>query len=149
MTPPGSFNRVPHARLEVRNGRVVAADVSFRAPFAVTSAAEEYTLTSEPCGPGAEGLRSAVLDRNVAAGQTVTVRLEYPFADPCARRGLTVAAIYQAAGPEAKRSYGRAPGELIIGKVRIGLPRGDRAALPPGLAALRRRLRAQGKAPPG
>jgi hypothetical protein len=133
VTPPGSFNRVPKATFEVRHGRVIAADVSFSAPFAVTTAAEEYTLTSEACGPRAEGVRSAVLDRNVAAGQTVHLRLDYPFADHCARRGLTVDAIYQAAGPDAKRSYGRAPGELIIGKVRIRLPRGDRAAQPPGV----------------
>ena len=85
-----------------------------------------------------------MLDRNVAAGQTVHLRLEYPFSDPCTRRGVTVAVVYQAAGPDAKRSYGRAPGELIVGKVKIRLPKGDRAAQPPGAAALRRRLRAEG-----
>ena len=123
---------------------MIAADVTVDAPFAVTSAAEEYTVESEPCGPRAEGLRSAVLDRNVAAGQTVHLRLEYPFSDPCSRRGLTLAVVYQAAGPDAKRSYGRAPGELIVGKVQIRLPKGDRAAQPPGAAALRRRLHDKG-----
>ena len=132
VTPPGSFSRAPHATLEVRHKRVIAADVTLSAPFAVTTAAEEYTVESEPCGPRAEGLRSAVLDRNVAAGQTVHLRLEYPFADPCTRHGVTVAVVYQAAGPEAKRSYGRAPGELIIGKVKIRLPEGDRARPTPG-----------------
>jgi hypothetical protein len=145
VTPPGSFNRVPQATLEVHHGRVIAADVSLSAPFAVTSAAEEYAVESEPCGPRAEGLRTAVLDRNVAAGQTVHLRLEYPFSDSCTRRGLTVAVVYQAAGPDAKRSYGRAPGELVIGKVRVRLPKGDRGAQPPGAAALRRRLRAEGR----
>ena len=57
---------------------------------------------------------------------------------------MTVAVVYQAAGPDAKRSYGRAPGELIVGKVKIRLPKGDRAAQPPGAAALRRRLRDKG-----
>lgn len=144
VTPPGSFVRVPRATLEVRHGRVVAADVTLSAPFAVTSAAEEYSVESEPCGPRAEGLRVGVLDRNVAVGQTVHLRLEYPFSDPCTRHGVTVAVVYQAAGPDAKRSYGRTPGELVVGKVRIGLPKGDRAAQPPGAAALRRRLRAEG-----
>ena len=145
VTPPGSFSRVPHARLEVRHGRVIAADVTVSAPFAVTSAAEEYSVESEPCGPRAEGLRSAVLDRNVAAGRPVHLRLEYPFSDPCTRHGVTVAVVYQAAGPQAKRSYGRAPGELVIGRVEIRLPKGDRGAQPPGAAALRRRLRAEGR----
>ena len=144
VTPPGSFIRTPQATLKVRHGRVVAADVTLRAPFAVTSAAEEYSVESEPCGPRAEGLRVGVLDRNVAVGQTVHLRLEYPFSDPCTRRGVTLAVVYQAAGPDAKRSYGRAPGELIVGKVRIQLPQGDRAAQPPGVAALHRRLRAEG-----
>ncbi len=144
VTPPGSFIRTPQATLEVRHGRVVAADVTLSAPFAVTSAAEEYSVESEPCGPRAEGLRVGVLDRNVAVGQTVHLRLEYPFSDPCTRRGVTLAVVYQAAGPDAKRSYGRAPGELIVGKVKIQLPQGDRAAQPPGVAALHRRLRAEG-----
>ena len=121
---------------------MIAADVTRQRARSPSPAPPRSTrVESEPCGPRAEGLRSAVLDRNVAAGQTVHLRLEYPFTDPCSRRGLTVAVVYQAAGPDAKRSYGRAPGELIIGKVKIGLPRGDRAAQPPGLAALRRRLR--------
>ena len=138
--------RAPHATLKVSHHRVTAVVVSFSAPFAVTSAAEEYAVTSGPCGPRAEGLRSAVLDRNVSVGETVHVTLEYPFEAACARPGLGLQVIYQAAGPDAKRSYGRAPGELIVGRTRIRLPRDDRAAAAPraagvpGAAAIRRRL---------
>ncbi len=132
VTPPGSFNRVAHARLDVSHGRVTGAEVSIRAPFAVANAASEYTLESEPCGPRAEGLRSAVLDRNVGAGETVHMHLEYPFAEACTKRGLTVNVLYKSSGPEAKRSYGRTPGELLIATTRIRLPRGDRGAQPPG-----------------
>ena len=139
VTPPGSFNRVPHATLDVVHGRVTGAELSFKAPFAVTSAAEEYTLEGEPCGPRGEGITSAVLDHNVGAGETVHMYLQYPFADKCTRRGLTVSVFYKSAGPEAKRSYGRTPGELLIGSAKIHLPKGDRAAAPPRIT--RRRIR--------
>ena len=139
VTPPGSFNRVPHATLDVVHGRVTGAELTFKAPFAVTSAAEEYTITGEPCGPRAEGLTSAVLDHNVGAGETVHMYLQYPFADKCTRRGLTVSVFYKSAGPEAKRSYGRTPGELLIGSAKIHLPKGDRAAAQPRIT--RRRIR--------
>ena len=110
VTPPGSFNRVPHATLDVVHGRVAGPELTFKAPFAVTSAAEEYTLESEPCGPRAEGLRSAVLDRNVAAGETVHMHLEYPFTDPCTRRGLTVGVSTSRRVPKPNAPTGVRPG---------------------------------------
>ena len=139
MTPPGSYNRVPRATLDVVHGRVTGAELTLKAPFAVTSAAEEYTIEGEPCGPRGEGITSAVLDHNVGAGETVHMYLEYPFADKCTRRGLTVSVFYKSAGPEAKRSYGRTPGELLIGSAKIHLPMGDRAAERPRIT--RRRIR--------
>jgi hypothetical protein len=125
VTPPGSFVHAPQVSLDVSGNRVTGATFSFAAPFAVTSAAEGYSLSSEACGPRAEGVHVAVLDRNVAAGEPVSLKLEHPFSDPCARRGLRVNVIYQSAGPNAKHSYGRAPGELVVGTATIRLPAGD------------------------
>ena len=135
VTPPGSFVRTPSATFETRGNEVTAATVSIPdAPFAVTSAAEAYVVSTSACGPRAEGVRSAVLDNNVAAGARVSVRLEYPFADSCTHHGVQAQVIYQAAGPDAKRSYGRAPGELVIGSVTLRLPPGETGAEPPGAA---------------
>jgi hypothetical protein len=73
----------------------------------------------------------AVLDRNVAQGATVHLTLMYPFAFRCAGRSISVEFLYESSGPNAKRSHGRAPGELLIGTAIVRLPRGDRTAIPP------------------
>lgn len=132
VTPPGSFVRRPKVALKVSAGRVIAAELSFSAPFAVTSAAEGYSLSSRPCRGGREGGGVAVLDRNVAQGAMVHLTLMYPFAFRCAGRSISVEVLYDSSGPNAKRSYGRTPGELLIGTATIRLPRGDRGARPPG-----------------
>jgi hypothetical protein len=132
VTPPGSFVRTPSATFQTRGNQVTAAIISIPdAPFAVTSAAEGYAVSTSACGPRAEGVRSAVLDENIAASARVSIRLEYPFADACTRNGLRAEVIYQAAGPDAKRSYGRAPGELVIGAVTLRLPPREVGAQPP------------------
>jgi hypothetical protein len=130
VTPPGNFVRHPKVALKVNHGKVIAAELSFSAPFAVTSAAEGYSLAAKQCSPR-EGGGVAVLDRNVVQGATVHLTLMYPFAARCAGRSVTVDVIYQSSGPNAKRSYGRAPGELLIGSAIVRLPHGDRGAAPP------------------
>lgn len=138
VTPPGSFNRRPKVRLRLSRGKVRAAVVSFSAPFAVTSVAEGYTLRVRPCASAREGGGVAVLDHNVAQGQTVQLSLEYPFAARCQRHAITVEVIYDSSGPDSKRSYGMTPGELLIGTASVRLPRGERAALPPRAGSVTR-----------
>jgi hypothetical protein len=128
VTPPGSFVRRPTVALKVSHHAVTAAELSFSAPFAVTSAAEGYSLWSKPCDGGREGGGVAVLDRNVAQGATVHLTLADPFSARCAGRSISVEVLYDSSGPDAKRSYGRTPGELLIGTATVRLPRGDRPA---------------------
>jgi hypothetical protein len=131
VTPPGSFDRNPKVALRVSHGEVIAAEITFSAPFPVTSAAEDYSLQVRPCASGREGGGGDVLDHNVAQGAAVQLVLAYPFAARCARHAVSVEVVYHSSGPDAKRSYGRTPGELLIGGATIRLPRGDRAAAPP------------------
>jgi hypothetical protein len=131
VTPPGSFVRHPNVALKVSHGKVIAAELSFSAPFPVTSAAEDYSLQVRPCANGREGGGGEVLDHNVAQGATVHLVLAYPFAARCARHSVSVEVVYHSSGPDAKRSYGRTPGELLIASATIRLPRGDRAVAPP------------------
>ncbi len=138
VTTPGNFIRHPQVALSVHRGRVMAAELSFPAPFAVTSAAESYSLWSKPCGPRAEGGDTAVLDHNVAQGAMVHLTLMYPFAPRCSGAARAVEILYDSSGPDAKRSYGRAPGELLIATATIRLPNGDRGATPPHRTVHRR-----------
>lgn len=136
VTPPGSFERHLKVSLDVSHGRVIAAQVSFSAPFAVSSAAEGYSLEGRSCTTGNEGsvgsgFLGAVLDHNVARGAIVDLRVPYPFAARCARHSVSVELTYDSSGPNAKRSRGKAPGQLLIGTATIRLPRGDRGAAPP------------------
>jgi hypothetical protein len=131
VTPPGSFDRNPTVALRVSHGEVIAAEIAFSAPFPVTSAAEDYSLQVRPCAGGRDGGGGEVLDHNVAKGATVHLVLAYPFATRCARHAVSVEVVYHSSGPDAKRSYGRTPGELLIGSATIRLPSGDRAATPP------------------
>jgi hypothetical protein len=133
VTPPGSFDRHLTVALKVSRGEVTAAEVSFSAPFAVTSAAEDYTLQIKPCANGREGGGSDVLDHNVAQGATVRLTVADPFGARCARRTVSLEVVYHSSGPDTKRSYGRTPGELLIGSATIRLPRGERAAARPSL----------------
>jgi hypothetical protein len=130
VTAPGSFNRHLDVALKVSHGRVLAAEVSFSAPFAVTSAAEDYTLQVRSCANGGEGGGGEVLDHNVAQGAVVHLKVAYPFAARCARHSVVAEVVYHSSGPDAKRSYGRTPGELLIGNTTIRLPRSDRVAAP-------------------
>jgi hypothetical protein len=130
VTAPGSFLRHPRVALRIHHRRVLAAELSFSAPFAVTSAAEGYSLVAKQCSPR-EGGGVAVLDRNVARGALVHLTLAYPFAARCSGRSVEIDVLYQSSGPDAKRSYGRAPGELLIGSAVARIPRGDRGAAPP------------------
>lgn len=129
VTPRGGFYRHPAVALRVEHGRALAAELTFPAPFAVTSAAEGYALEAAACPGGHGGGGLDVLDRDVAKGATVRLTLAYPFAH-CNRRSLPVEVIYDSSGPDAKRSYGRTPGELVIANVTIALPHGVRAAAP-------------------
>jgi hypothetical protein len=131
VTPPGNFVRQPKVALKVSHGKVTAAELSFSAPFPVTSAAEDYTLEARPCANGREAGGVAVLDHNVAQGATVRLELVYPFAARCTRHAVLVEVVYHSSGPDATRSYGRPPGELLIGSATIRLPRGDSAAREP------------------
>jgi hypothetical protein len=73
----------------------------------------------------------AVLDHNVARDAMVHLTLPDPFSARCGGHPVTVEVIYDSSGPNAKRSYGRTPGELLIGTATIRLPPGDHAPARP------------------
>ncbi|HXB16762.1 MAG TPA: hypothetical protein VNV44_13585 [Solirubrobacteraceae bacterium] len=121
----------PEIHLRVRSHRVLAADVAFRAPFAVHTASQSYSLTSRGCGPRAQGVAAAGFNRDVARGTIVHIVLPYPFAASCSRSGLPVEVLFEDSAPNVPHSPGRAPGQLVIATTTIRLPRGDLPAAAP------------------
>ncbi len=120
----------PQIHLRVRSGAVVAADVSFRAPFAVRNAAEGYSLWSEGCGPKGEGSAAAVFNRDVARGATVHLVLAHPFAARCSKGVVPIEILFDSSLPGASSSAGKAPGQRVVATASIRLPAGDRALAP-------------------
>lgn len=120
----------PQIHLRVRSGGVVAADVSFRAPFAVRSAAEGYSLWSEGCGPKRQGSAASVFNRDVARGATVHLELPYPFAARCSKGVVPIEILFDSSAPDASSSTGKAPGQRVLATTSISLPAGDRAVGP-------------------
>jgi hypothetical protein len=105
-------------KLLIRRRAVVGATLSFTAPYAVTSASEDYSyaiLVPAQCGGGETG---AVLARNVRRGSHVIWHMPDPFGYRCAGRPMTFDLLYgdrPGVGP-------RAPGSALVGSVSIRQP---------------------------
>jgi hypothetical protein len=121
----------PSIHLKVSAGRVTAAEISFAAPFPVRGAAQNYAVQSSGCGSRGEGDEGAVFNHNVVKGGTVHLLLRYPFAPRCSGGKRSVEILFDSSAPDAKRTAGRAPGELLLATATIRLPRGDRGTAPP------------------
>jgi hypothetical protein len=117
--------------LRVRSHRVLAAEISFTAPFGVRGASEGYSLWSKGCGARGAGASGAVYNRDVARGGRVHLVLAYPFAASCDTRAVPVEIIFESSVPSAGHSPGQAPGRLVLATTTIRLPAGDAAAAPP------------------
>ncbi len=118
----------PRIRLRLRSHRVIAADVSFAAPFPVRGAAQGYSLWSKGCGPRGEGAGAAVFNRDVARGATVHLQLGYPFAARCRKAAVPVEILFDSSAPGAPHTAARAPGQLVLAVATIRLPAGDQPA---------------------
>jgi hypothetical protein len=118
----------PMIHLEVRAGRVTAAEISFAAPFPVRSAAQDYYLWSKGCGTRDEGAAAAVFNHDVLKGGIVRLVLKYPFAARCSGAARPVEILFDSSAADARRSPGRPPGQLVLANATIRLPRGDKGA---------------------
>lgn len=135
---PRDLHRPLHVRLEVANRQVTGVQLSFTAPFAVTSAKEDYVVRvpaiscNRKVAPGQSGVALGYsgwsLGRDVARGSTVTHRFSGRelFSGQCggrwhlrtvSRRSVAVEAVYS-------RYQGAAP--VLVGSAIVRLPAGTR-----------------------
>ncbi len=120
------LHRPVHVHLQIHDGLVTAADVSFRAPYAIENARHYYSIFlpqpechPRPGIPRTEAGAGIAIDHNAAAGQIVSARVTYPFAPvrPCMRGKLAVQVDYQPA---------EGPPRTIVGETTIRQPPGTR-----------------------
>jgi hypothetical protein len=93
-----------------------SAVLTFKAPYGVPNALSGYSIASpSPCH---EGTSIDPIDRDIAAGSTVTVRLEAVFANACGP-AVMLEVLYSSRHSEP--FPGR--GSVLVGRVRLRRPR--------------------------
>jgi hypothetical protein len=119
-----NLHRPLHVTLDIRHNLIYGAQLSFTAPYAVTSARESYAIQMTiPRGcHGTGGVSVGGINRNVARGSTVRVDLPYVFADSC-NRFQAISIVF--------RRIALPPKSIHIGTITIHEPAGTRAAPPP------------------
>jgi hypothetical protein len=129
--------------LQTRGHVITSAELTFRAPYAVTSAEQDYYLSAENCSRGS-GLGP---QQDVARGALVHVSLMFVLrlrqAENCGRPlRLTVEYVRSFEGPTQPTK---------IGTVNVAVPRGDHVVIPAwlrkGLERARRARRSQTRPP--
>ncbi len=116
-----------HVHLQIHNGLVSGADVSFRAPYAIDSARHYYSVFlpepechPRPGIPPMEAGDSIAIDHDVSSGQTVSTHIVYPFLPlrrQCMKGRTTIEAVYQAVEGLQR---------IIVGKITLRQPPGTR-----------------------
>ncbi len=116
-----------HVHLQIHHGLVTSAYLSFRAPYTIQSARHYYSvfLPEPTCHPrpgeeSEEGGVSDALERNVAAGETVSARVIYPFLPirhPCVKARTTIEILFRDAED---------PQRTVVGKITLRQPPGTR-----------------------
>jgi len=120
---PRELHQAPHVRLQIAGNAIVAAEVRFTAPFAVTSAHQEYLVaipstTCQASGIRGYGMTLESFARDVQRGAPLTARLDYPFESSCGRRAVTIDVFYQRAGEP----------RVLVGSTVVHAPPGLRLA---------------------
>jgi hypothetical protein len=132
--PMRELHQSPQARLQIAGNAILGVKVRFKAPFAITSAHQQYTVAipSSSCtatGKLGYGMVLETLSNDVPRGAPLAARIGYPFENSCGRRAVTVEVFYQHAGEP----------QVLVGSTVVHAPPGLRLA-PPGFSAALRRL---------
>jgi hypothetical protein len=117
LKPPLDLHRPVGVRLHRASGPGgFAAVLTFTAPYGVPDALSGYAIASpSPCH---EGTSIDPVDRDIAAGSTVTVRLEAVFANACGPY-VTLEVLYSSRHGEPFPGGG----SVLVGRIRVARPR--------------------------
>ncbi len=138
---PRDLNHPLHVRLQVSNRLVAGVQLSFTAPFAVTSAKEDYAvrIPAISCsrdvvsGHGVFGYSGWSLGRDVARGSTVTHWFSGPelFSGLCGRPRHPRHVSRHSAVIEVIYSKYQGAVPVLLGSATVRLPAGTRPAMEP------------------
>jgi hypothetical protein len=113
-----------HVTLEIKHRVVEGAELTFIAPYAVTSASERYEIEEPFGGPACHGggMATGPISRGVARGSTVRVNLPDVFANSCTR-SQTITVVLSRTPTTVQPST-----STIIGSITIHEPPGTQSA---------------------
>jgi hypothetical protein len=125
--PPRNLRLPIHVRLQIHDRFVTGVQVSFAAPFAVSSARHHYAaeVPAELCktapNRGVTGYSGETLERDVPRGATIRFDLSDPFGanSRCHPRSKTIRIVYETAN---------GGGGTIVGTAKVSLPAGTKPA---------------------
>ncbi len=124
-----------HVHLLISHHLITAAQLSFTAPFAVTSARQHYVISvpTVPCTaqPGIFSASQETTARNIQRGAVISSRVPDPFANVCAGHPATIDVRYE--------PYPH--GQVLVGVATIEQPPGTRPQPPPFARSRRGTLR--------
>lgn len=103
-----------HVQLEIHDHTITAAYLIFRAPYPVTSAAENYSVDSYGCK---RSLSGEGVDQDLAKGAIVKIGIASVLANACSR-SVQISVYYT-------RSIDDNIATTVLGKVTVQIPRGD------------------------
>lgn len=145
---PRDLHESLHVRLDISRHVIAGAQLSFTAPFAVTSARESYEIRipGVSCSPSVvhgrrledeagavHGYSVTSLNRDVARGATVTQSLsgDALFAGVCGRPPFTTHRTRSSATIEVLYRRGEGEGQVLVGSATVREPPGARPAPAP------------------
>jgi hypothetical protein len=123
-----------HVEVVSQEGFIMGIDVSFTAPYAASDASQEYAVQVPDCVTAHNWSGSSQsLERDVAKGETVHIRIGDPFLEQCGAASGPTSVERQTATVEALYRHADGGGSVVIGSTVIDEPAGTRPA-PVGMA---------------
>ena len=111
--PPRQLHRPIGVALDVVHGAVVDARLTFRAPYSVTDARNEYAVRIPlGCRDGTDGIP---IDRDVRRGAIVHVVVPRPFVNACGR-SVTIEVYFGPSNRAALPARGTIVGSVVLAK---------------------------------
>lgn len=116
LIPRRDLHRPLQIKLRFSHHRVRSAELQFTAPFAVTSARQDYRIAIPVASCHGTGITMGSLGRDVAAGSIIRKRLDGLYDNSCGKRSVTVTVIYTRVGEPSRN--------VVVGKATVIAPPG-------------------------